>query len=79
MDQKAVSELMDKWMNDEAFRAGIRKDPEGTVKAAGVTLDDEQWKAFKAIDWSKSDEELKARVSKSVPYADYGHNTGNDA
>jgi hypothetical protein len=78
MDQHAVSELMDKWMNDEAFRTAVRKDPEGTVKAAGVTLDDEQWKAFKAIDWSKSDEELTARVSKSSAYPDYGVNT-NDA
>jgi hypothetical protein len=31
MDQKAVSELMDKWMNDVASRAAIRKDPEGTI------------------------------------------------
>jgi hypothetical protein len=57
---------MDKWMNDDGFRAAVRKDPEGTIKATGLTLDDDQWKAFRAIDWSQSDEELTARSSKSV-------------
>ena len=63
MDQTAVAELMDKWMNDEGFRASLRKDPEGAIKATGYNLDDEQWKAFRAIDWSLSDEELTARAS----------------
>lgn len=66
MEQDAVSTLMDKWMNDEGFRAAVRKDPEGTVKATGVTLTDDQWKALRAIDWSKSDEELTARASNQA-------------
>ena len=65
MDQTVVTQLMDKWMNDEGFRASLRKDPEGTIKATGVTLDDEQWRAVRNIDWSKSDEELTARASNS--------------
>ena len=63
MDQHAVSDLMDKWMNDDAFRASVRRDPEGAIRASGLTLDDEQWKAFRAIDWSQSDEELTARAN----------------
>jgi hypothetical protein len=63
LDQTVVSQLMDKWMNDDGFRAAIRKDPEGTIKATGLTLDEEQWKVVRAIDWSQSDEELTARAS----------------
>jgi hypothetical protein len=63
MDQTAVSELMDKWMNDAGFRASLRQDPEGAIKATGYTMDEEQLKAFRAIDWSLSDEELTARAS----------------
>jgi hypothetical protein len=63
MEQAAVSELMDKWMNDDSFRASLRKDPEGTIAATGHAMDEEQLKAFRAIDWSLSDEELTARAS----------------
>jgi hypothetical protein len=63
MDQTVVSELMDKWMNDPGFRASLRNDPEGAIKSTGYALDDEQLKAFRAIDWSLSDEELTARAS----------------
>jgi len=54
---------MDRWMNDEGFRASIRQDPKGTIKATGYQFTDEQWKAFNDIDWSQSDEELTARAS----------------
>lgn len=63
MDQQAVSDLMDKWMNDDAFRAAVRNDPEGTIRKAGIVLNDEQWKAFREVDWSQSDEELAARTN----------------
>ena len=65
MDQTVVTQLMDKWMNDEGFRASLRTDPEGTIKATGLTLDDDQWRAVRNIDWSQSDEELTARASNS--------------
>ncbi len=66
MDQQVVSTLMEKWMNDDAFREGIRKDPEGTIKATGVNLDEEQWKAVRSINWNSSNEELATRASKSL-------------
>ena len=66
MSQQAVASLVDKWMNDEKFRADIRKDPEGTVKNSGVHLDEEEWKALRAIDWNAPNEQLTARASKSV-------------
>ena len=63
MEQTHISELMDRWMNDESFRAAIRKDPKGTIAATGYQFNDAQWKAFNAIDWGQSDEELTARAS----------------
>jgi hypothetical protein len=68
MEQQQVAELMDRWMNDEGFRASIRKDPQGTIKSTGYELSDDQLKAFKEIDWSLSDEELTARASNQDGY-----------
>jgi len=43
MGQKAISGLMDKWMNDVAFRAAICKDPwKEQFKATSGTLDADQ-------------------------------------
>jgi putative modified peptide len=66
MDQQVVSTLMDKWMNDEAFRAALRKDPESAIRATGVQLDEDQWNTVRSIDWNSSNEELAARASKSL-------------
>lgn len=59
-----VKTLVDKWINDANFRTDIRKDPEGTVKKLNVTLDADELAAFKAINWSESDDALTARVNK---------------
>jgi len=56
--------LMDRWIGDTEFRAAMRRDPEGAVRDAGVSLTTEEQEALKAIDWSLSDDELTARVSK---------------
>ena len=59
-----VKTLMDKWTNDPNFRGAVRKDPEGTIRKLNVALDPDEWAAFRAIDWSESDEALTARASK---------------
>ena len=64
MSRQAVEELMDRWMNEPAFRAEIRQDPEGTVRRSGAELDEDEWAALRSIDWSLPDEELRARASK---------------
>lgn len=64
MSREAVEQLMDRWENDPGFRAQLRLDAEGAVRATGVELDPEEWAALKTVDWSLSDEELRARASK---------------
>jgi len=66
MSHEGMEQLIDRWMDDPAFRAAIRQDPEGAVRATGLQLDEEEWAAIRAIDWSLSDEELSSRASKGV-------------
>ena len=66
MAREAVEQLMDRWMNEPAFRAALRHDPEGTVRRAGYTLDEAEWAALRETDWNVPDEELTARASKCV-------------
>jgi len=65
MSREAVEQLMDRWMNEPAFREQLRTDPESTVRASGVELDDDEWTAVREMDWSLPDEELMARASKA--------------
>jgi hypothetical protein len=62
MSLEAVQALIDRWDHDPAFRAAVRQDPEGTIRATGVELDPLEWDAIRAIDWSLSDDELRART-----------------
>jgi hypothetical protein len=64
MSRENVEQLLDRWINEPAFRDEIRADPEGAIERAGVTLDEEEQAALLNIDWSLPDEELAARVSK---------------
>jgi hypothetical protein len=66
MSREAFEELVDRWMDDPAFRAAVRQDPEGAVRATGVELDEDEWAAVRAVDWSLSDDELAARASKAA-------------
>ena len=65
MSQQGVETLIDRWTNDTAFRQRMHQDPEGTVRAAGVELDTDEWAALRAINWRASDQELQALVSKT--------------
>ncbi|HLJ54510.1 MAG TPA: Os1348 family NHLP clan protein [Chthonomonadaceae bacterium] len=64
MNRDAIETLMDRWMNEPAFRAEMRANPEAAVKASGIELTEDEQAALKGIDFSLSDEELQARVSK---------------
>jgi hypothetical protein len=64
MSREAVEVLIDRWMNEPEFRDEMRADPEGTVRRTGVELDEDEWQALRSMDWTASDEELQARVSK---------------
>lgn len=65
MARKEIEQLIDKWVKDGGFRAQVRKDPEGTMRGTGVKFTDDEWAAFRKIDWKLSDDELKTRASKA--------------
>jgi hypothetical protein len=64
MARDGVEELVQKWINEPGFREKMKKDPEGTVKALGISLNTEEWATVRNVVMSTSDEALKARVSK---------------
>ena len=64
MSLEAVGRLIDKWLEDPAFRQQLRKDPEGTARQTGARLSDEEGSALRNIDWHLPDEELTRRASK---------------
>ena len=64
MTSSSIESLLEKWETDAGFRTALRRDSEAAVKAAGVSLTDEERAALRAIDWSQSDEQLSARASK---------------
>ena len=63
MSRQAVESLLDKWTGDPEFRAAMRQDAEGSVRTLGVDLDQDEWSALRAVDWSLPDEELRTRLS----------------
>ena len=65
--KKGVEQLMDKWLNEPGFREKMKKDPEATVRACGITLDAQEWATVKNVVMTSSDEALLARASKG-PY-----------
>ena len=65
MSRDTVSQLMDRWINEPAFRAEMRNDPEAAIKSSGVQLDDDEWSAVRGMDWTLPDAELQSRISKA--------------
>jgi hypothetical protein len=66
MSREALESLIDRWVNEPAFRQELRTDPEGAVRRSGAELDQAEWAALGQVDWGLSDEELQARVSKAM-------------
>ncbi len=66
MSREAVEMLLDKWINEPAWREEVRVDPEAAIRATGAELDQDEWAALRDIDWSLSDEELLERASKAA-------------
>lgn len=63
MSREAVGKLVDRWMNDPAFRQEMRRDPGEAVRRSGCQLDADEWAALRRVDWSLSDDELRARTN----------------
>ena len=64
MPREAIAELVDRYLNEPAFRAALQQDPEGMVRRSGIALNEDELAALRSIDWSLPDEELQARVNK---------------
>jgi len=56
--------VLDRWTEDPSFREGMRTDLDGTLKGAGIELDDDTAGQLKAVDWSQSDNELEQLLEK---------------
>ena len=65
MANSAVQTLVDRWLNDHAFRSAVRTNPEAAVRGAGIELDADEWAALRSMNWEASDGELEARLNKS--------------
>ena len=66
MSQEPISAIMDKFVNDPQFQQEFRADPKATAARYGYDLSEDQVSALESMDWSGSNEELMARVSKGI-------------
>ena len=60
----AMQTVLDRWTEDPSFREGMRSDLDGTLKRAGIELDDDTVGQLRAMDWNQSDAELEALIEK---------------
>ncbi len=66
MRDEVLMQLVDRAMSDEDFRNRARQDPEGTLRAEGFDLDDEEMaavKQFQAETSGLSDDELNQAIA----------------
>jgi hypothetical protein len=66
VSRQGVEYLVDRWINDPAFREKFRQDPGEVVRHCPFALNAEEWAALRSIDWTLPDEELQARASKMI-------------
>ena len=60
--------VLDRWTEDPSFREGMRTDLDGTLKGAGIELDDDTAGQLRVMDWSQSDAELEQLFEKAKTY-----------
>ena len=64
MSQDAVADLVERYLNDAAFRTAFALDPEAAVADAGFELDADELAALRSTVSSHDDQPLRPRVSK---------------
>ena len=64
MSREALEKLVDRWINDPAFRVELRKDPETAIRGTGAELTDDEWQALRSMDPAPPDEPLQPRITK---------------
>lgn len=64
MSLQNIGTLIDRWLGDQQFRSALRKDAEAAIRTTGTTLTPDEWDVVRSVDWTLSDEQLKARINK---------------
>jgi hypothetical protein len=64
MSHDALSDIVDRYLNDASFQAAFDADPERAVADAGYHLDDAELSALHSTVTSREDQPLRPRVSK---------------
>jgi hypothetical protein len=65
MSREAVEYVLDRWINDAAFREALRADPEAAIRQAGIELDPAEWAAVRNATRLPDDHRLDARENKA--------------
>jgi hypothetical protein len=65
MSREAVEYVLDRWINDAAFREAVRADPEAAIRRAGIELEPAEWEAVRNATHLPGDHRLDARENKS--------------
>jgi hypothetical protein len=66
MEKQSGQILLDRWVEDEAFRTQMRADPVGAASSTGIQLSDEDNEFLRSVDWTLSDEELEQLLEKRL-------------
>ena len=64
MEKQSGQMLLDRWVEDEAFRTQMRSDAVSAAGSIGVELTDEDIEFLRSVDWTLSDEELEQLLEK---------------
>jgi hypothetical protein len=64
MSLEAVADLVERYLNDAAFRTDFAKDPEAAVAAAGFNLDAGELEALHGAVLAHDDQALRPRITK---------------
>ena len=64
MSLDAVADLVERYLNDAAFRTSFARDPEAAVAAEGFTLDESELAALHSMCKSEGDQPLRSRVTR---------------
>jgi hypothetical protein len=66
MDKQSGQMLLDRWVEDEAFRSQMRSDAVEAAGTIGAELSPEDIEFLRSIDWTLSDQELEQLLEKRL-------------
>ena len=66
MSNNALGRLVDRWVSDPTFRMALAQDVPGTLRRAGLELNDAEIGLLSTVDWTCSDAALEQRLSSAT-------------